>query len=97
MYSLQTHLSYNDVLVHTGSGITTDIWTSYAGIIMAISVIPFVVVQLPQALNINSGRHLVVLIALIVSVSLLISYCLYQVFCLLCFLSLLVHRHSMFY
>ncbi|EPS64918.1 sodium/calcium exchanger family protein, partial [Genlisea aurea] len=64
----------------TGSGVTTDIWTSYAGIIMAVSVIPFVVVQLPQILNINSGRHLVVLIALIVSVSLLLSYCLYQIF-----------------
>ncbi|XP_047952084.1 sodium/calcium exchanger NCL-like [Salvia hispanica] len=64
----------------TGSGVCTDIWTSYAGIIMAISVIPFVVVQLPQVLNINSGRHLVVLIALIVSVGLLLSYCLYQVF-----------------
>ncbi|KAK4484691.1 hypothetical protein RD792_007283 [Penstemon davidsonii] len=64
----------------TGSGISTDIWTSYAGIIMAISVIPFIIVQLPQILNIDSGRHLVVLIALIVSVSLLISYCLYQVF-----------------
>lgn len=74
---------YDDVLVHTGSGVSTDIWTSYAGIIMAVSVMPFVVVQLPQVLNINSGRHLVVLIALIVSVGLLISYCLYQVFCLL--------------
>ncbi|KAL6554182.1 hypothetical protein OROMI_019855 [Orobanche minor] len=63
-----------------GSGITTDIWTSYAGIIMAVSVIPFMVVQLPQMLHSNSGRHLSVLIGLITSVSLLISYCLYQVF-----------------
>ncbi|XP_051125008.1 sodium/calcium exchanger NCL-like [Andrographis paniculata] len=64
----------------TGSGVTTDIWTSYAGIIMAISVIPFVIVQLPQILNIESGRHLTVLISLIVSASLLITYCLYQIF-----------------
>ncbi|XP_051152179.1 sodium/calcium exchanger NCL-like [Andrographis paniculata] len=64
----------------TGSGITTDVYTSYAGIIMAISVIPFVIVQLPQILHSNSGRHLAVLISLVVSVSLLISYCLYQVF-----------------
>ncbi|KAL9145821.1 hypothetical protein ABFS82_13G068800 [Erythranthe guttata] len=62
----------------TGSGITTDVWTSYAGIIMAISVIPFVIVQLPQILHSDSGRHLSVLIALIVSVTSLISYCLYQ-------------------
>ncbi|PIN16029.1 hypothetical protein CDL12_11325 [Handroanthus impetiginosus] len=64
----------------TGSGISTDRWTSYAGIIMAISVVPFIIVQLPQMLHSNSGRHLTVLIGLIVSVSLLISYCLYQVF-----------------
>ncbi|GER43048.1 sodium/calcium exchanger family protein [Striga asiatica] len=64
----------------SGSGITTDIWTSYAGIIMAVSVFPFIIVQLPQILHINSGRHLTVLIGLIASASLLVSYCLYQVF-----------------
>ncbi|EXB75012.1 hypothetical protein L484_012136 [Morus notabilis] len=63
-----------------GSGVSTDIWTSYAARIMAISVLPFLIVQLPQLLNSTSGRHLAVLIALIVSVLLLISYCLYQVF-----------------
>ncbi|KAG6397844.1 hypothetical protein SASPL_139293 [Salvia splendens] len=64
----------------TGSGVSTDIWTTYAGIIMAISVIPFIIVQFPQMLHYDSGRNLAVLIGLIVSVSLLISYCLYQVF-----------------
>ncbi|VVA16620.1 PREDICTED: sodium/calcium exchanger [Prunus dulcis] len=64
----------------TGSGVSTDIWTSYAARIMAISVIPFLIVQLPQLLNSTSGRHLAVLISLIVSVVLLVSYCLYQVF-----------------
>ncbi|KAJ8755059.1 hypothetical protein K2173_016599 [Erythroxylum novogranatense] len=64
----------------TGSGVSTDIWTCYAARIMAISVIPFLVVQLPQALHSSSGRHLAVLIALILSLAMLISYCLYQVF-----------------
>ncbi|KAL5564497.1 hypothetical protein UlMin_027661 [Ulmus minor] len=64
----------------TGSGVSTDIWTSYAARIMAVSILPFLIVQLPQLLNTTSGRHLVVLIGLIVSVSLFISYCLYQVF-----------------
>ncbi|XP_019192913.1 PREDICTED: uncharacterized protein LOC109187223 [Ipomoea nil] len=64
----------------TGSGVTTDVWTRYAAMIMAVSVIPFVVVQLPQLLHSSSGRHLTVLIALVLSLSLLISYCLYQVF-----------------
>ncbi|XP_047341988.1 sodium/calcium exchanger NCL-like [Impatiens glandulifera] len=64
----------------TGSGVTTDIWTSYAAVIMIVSVIPFLVVQLPQILNSTSGRHLAVLIGLVVSLALLIGYCLYQVF-----------------
>ncbi|XP_062094395.1 sodium/calcium exchanger NCL-like [Humulus lupulus] len=64
----------------TGSGVSTDIWTSYAAMIMAVSVIPFLIVQLPQLLSSTSGRHLAVLIGLIASVLLLISYCLYQVF-----------------
>ncbi|KAM4092971.1 hypothetical protein ACB094_06G080000 [Castanea mollissima] len=63
----------------TESGISTDIWTSYAARMMVISVIPFLVVQIPQFLNSTSGRHLAVLIGLIVSLLLLVSYCLYQV------------------
>ncbi|XWS10957.1 hypothetical protein CRYUN_Cryun38cG0042900 [Craigia yunnanensis] len=64
----------------TETGVSTDIWTCYAARIMAISVIPFVIVQLPQALSSTSGRHLAVLIALIISVSMLVAYCVYQVF-----------------
>uniref|UniRef100_A0A2P2JRC5 Uncharacterized protein MANES_15G090800 n=1 Tax=Rhizophora mucronata TaxID=61149 RepID=A0A2P2JRC5_RHIMU len=64
----------------TGSGVSTDIWTCFAARIMAVSVIPFLVVQLPQALHSSSGRHLAILIGLILSLFLLISYCLYQVF-----------------
>lgn len=66
--------------VHAGSGVTTDRLTQYAGIIMALSVLPFVIVQLPQILHSSSGRHLAVLAGLVVSVALLIAYCLYQVF-----------------
>lgn len=64
----------------TESGVSTDIWTSYAARIMVLSVIPFLIVQIPQALDSTSGRHLAVLIGLVVSLLLLISYCLYQVF-----------------
>ncbi|XP_028785270.1 sodium/calcium exchanger NCL-like [Neltuma alba] len=63
----------------TGSGVSTDIWTSYAARIMVISVIPFLIVQIPQVLKSTSGRHLAVLIALIVSLCLLACYCFYQV------------------
>ncbi|KAF5192115.1 Calcium-binding ef-hand [Thalictrum thalictroides] len=64
----------------TGSGISTDIWTSYAARIMVLSLIPFVIVQLPQILHTSSGKRLAVLVALIVSVALLVAYCLYQIF-----------------
>ncbi|KAK9285103.1 hypothetical protein L1049_024288 [Liquidambar formosana] len=66
----------------TGSGVSTDIWTSYAARIMVVSVIPFIIVQLPQVLHTTSQTRLAILISLIVSASLLISYCLYQVFSL---------------
>ncbi|KAJ6966139.1 sodium/calcium exchanger NCL [Populus alba x Populus x berolinensis] len=64
----------------TGSGVSTDIWTCYAARIMAISVLPFIVVQLLQTLHSTSGRRLAVLIGLILSLAILITYCLYQVF-----------------
>ncbi|KAK4767849.1 hypothetical protein SAY87_002990 [Trapa incisa] len=64
----------------TDSGISTDIWTSYAARTMVISLIPFIIIQVPQILCSSSGRHLAVLIALISSTLLLIAYCLYQVF-----------------
>ncbi|KAI3895513.1 hypothetical protein MKW92_010189 [Papaver armeniacum] len=64
----------------TESGVSTDIWTSYAARIMAVSIIPFVIVQLPAILHTNSGRRLAVLISLIVAVTLLVSYCVFQIF-----------------
>ncbi|URE16782.1 calcium-binding EF hand family protein [Musa troglodytarum] len=60
------------------SGITTDSQTSHAARIMAISIIPFIIVQLPRVFKFLSGR-VAVLIALIVAIALLVSYCLYQV------------------
>ncbi|XP_076882533.1 sodium/calcium exchanger NCL-like [Bidens hawaiensis] len=63
-----------------GSGVSTDIWTSYSAMIMAASVLPFIVVQLPQIFHSSSGRHLAVLIGLIISILLLIAYCVYQIY-----------------
>ncbi|XP_071713917.1 sodium/calcium exchanger NCL-like isoform X1 [Rutidosis leptorrhynchoides] len=63
-----------------GSGVSTDIWTSYSAMIMAVSVLPFLVVQFPQVTHSASGGHLAVLIGLIMSIFLLIAYCIYQVY-----------------
>ncbi|CAL5391501.1 unnamed protein product [Camellia sinensis] len=49
----------------TASGVSTDIWTSYAARIMVVSVIPFVVVQLPKVFNKTSESQLPVLTALV--------------------------------
>ncbi|KQK03282.1 sodium/calcium exchanger NCL1 [Brachypodium distachyon] len=64
----------------TGAGISTDVQTSYAARIMAISVIPFVIAQFPKMLKTHHGERLAILLALIASFSLVLAYCLYQVF-----------------
>ncbi|XP_072959349.1 sodium/calcium exchanger NCL1-like [Typha angustifolia] len=63
-----------------GSGVSTDIQTSYAARIMAISVVPFIIVQLPKIFKVPSGQRLAVLVSLIAAVALVLAYCLYQVF-----------------
>ncbi|KAG2586221.1 sodium/calcium exchanger NCL1 [Panicum virgatum] len=64
----------------TGTGITTDVQTSYAARIMGLSVIPFIIAQFPKMLKTHHGQRLAVLLALIASFLLVFSYCLYQVF-----------------
>nr|XP_023896594.1 sodium/calcium exchanger NCL-like [Quercus suber] len=60
------------------SGISTDIWTGYTARMMFISVIPLLIVQIPQILNSILWRQIAVLIGLIVSLLLLVSYSTYQ-------------------
>ncbi|GAB4846529.1 hypothetical protein Ancab_025534 [Ancistrocladus abbreviatus] len=64
----------------TESGVSTDIWTCYAAMLMTLSAIPCLIVQALQALNSTSRRDSGVLVGLILCHLLLISYCLYQVF-----------------
>ena len=66
--------------IFAGSGVSTDIWTSYAARIMILSIIPLIIVQLPQVFQETSLSHLAVLVSLVVSISLLIAYSLYQVY-----------------
>lgn len=59
---------------------STEIWNTHAARIMSVSIIPFVITQIPQVLNLTSrGQSLGILIALIVSVILTISYLYYEV------------------
>jgi len=66
-------------LIFAGSGVSTDIWTSYAARIMIISLIPFIVVQIPEVFQATSQSRLAIMISLIVSICLLLAYSLYQV------------------
>ncbi|KAL4204664.1 hypothetical protein AMTRI_Chr01g111010 [Amborella trichopoda] len=59
-----------------GSGITTDRSTSMAARIMVLSIIPFIIVQLPTILHSTSWKRVAILVSLVVAVLLLISYCL---------------------
>lgn len=63
----------------TESGVSTDIWTCYSARIMLASVLPFIIVQLPQFFGTTSSSRKAILASLFLSISLLIAYCLYQV------------------
>ncbi|MED6121868.1 hypothetical protein PIB30_034101 [Stylosanthes scabra] len=62
------------------SGVSTDIWTSYAAMLMIVSCIPLVIVQLPQFFHGAPPSRAALLFSLIVSICLLIVYTIYQVF-----------------
>ncbi|KAL6626951.1 hypothetical protein ACP70R_030677 [Stipagrostis hirtigluma subsp. patula] len=64
----------------TGTGITTDVQTSYAARIVGISVIPFIIAQFAKIVKTHHGKRIAALLALIVSFLLVLGYCLYQVF-----------------
>nr|TKS01922.1 hypothetical protein D5086_0000167540 [Populus alba] len=61
-------------------GVTTDLETSYTSRIMGLSVIPFLILQVPKIFNSNSGEHLTILTSLVVSVVSLLIYFFYQIF-----------------
>lgn len=64
----------------TEFGVTTDLETSYTARIMGLSVIPFLILQVPKIFNSNSGEHLTILTSLVVSVVSLLIYFFYQIF-----------------
>ncbi|KAL5716363.1 hypothetical protein ACHQM5_018072 [Ranunculus cassubicifolius] len=61
------------------SGITTDVETTYTARIMILSIIPFIIAQLPHVFG-HSSSNVATLVALIVSITILVVNCFYQVF-----------------
>ncbi|KAF6177164.1 hypothetical protein GIB67_025501 [Kingdonia uniflora] len=64
----------------TGSGVTTDLETSYSARIIIVSLIPFIIAQIPHIFGSSSGGRVAMLISVLLSLALLIAYCFYQVF-----------------
>ncbi|RZC74307.1 hypothetical protein C5167_049792 [Papaver somniferum] len=66
----------------TGSGIVTDHETSYTARIMVVSIVPFIILQVPSQIihELSYGRQIILLITLVVSVAFLLSYFVYQIF-----------------
>ncbi|KAK7272569.1 hypothetical protein RJT34_29247 [Clitoria ternatea] len=65
----------------TGRGITTDLETSYTAIIMVCSIIPLVIMQIPNLFQFSSGsKSVTLIIALVITSIFLILYFIYQIF-----------------
>nr|XP_043622266.1 sodium/calcium exchanger NCL2-like [Erigeron canadensis] len=64
----------------TAYGLTTDTETSSTARIMLVSMIPFLILQLPQIINSDSVTRVVEFIALIITLSFFIAYIVYQIF-----------------
>nr|GEX36200.1 sodium/calcium exchanger NCL2-like [Tanacetum cinerariifolium] len=64
----------------TGYGLTTDIETKKTAILMLVSMIPFLILQLPQFIDSATVTRVIILIALIITLSFFLSYIVYQIF-----------------
>ncbi|KAI4322990.1 hypothetical protein L6164_022634 [Bauhinia variegata] len=65
----------------TGSGITTDLETSYIARIMVFSITPLLIMQIPSFFHFSFGlRSAILIVALIITVIFLFLYFIYQVF-----------------
>ncbi|KAH6795384.1 hypothetical protein C2S51_036370 [Perilla frutescens var. frutescens] len=63
-----------------GSGVVTDIETSWTARLILVASVPFFVLEFQNVFTSSSGRRTVILIALIVTVALLCGYIVYQSF-----------------
>ncbi|XP_052178502.1 sodium/calcium exchanger NCL1-like isoform X2 [Diospyros lotus] len=65
----------------TGYGITTDLETSYTARIMVLSLVPFLIIQIPKVFQLSSsGQRVFIMITLVTSVAFLLLYFFYQIF-----------------
>ena len=61
------------------TGVENDDLTQLSARIMILSIVPFVVAQLPSIFNFSATGNIPVLVACVLAFAGLVSYCLYQV------------------
>ncbi|KAJ0927613.1 putative EF-hand domain pair protein CML [Helianthus annuus] len=64
----------------TAYGVTIDSETSYTARIMLVSMIPFLILQLPKIINVTTVTREIVLLTLILTSAFFIGYAVYQMF-----------------
>ncbi|KAI3710197.1 hypothetical protein L2E82_39971 [Cichorium intybus] len=64
----------------TAYGLTTDNETSFTATIMLISMIPFLILQLPKIINVDSVTKVIELVTLIITLAFFVANVVYQVF-----------------
>jgi hypothetical protein len=80
----------------TESGVTTDVQTSDAAKIMGISILPFLVVQIPKVFP-KADQRLSILFALTLAILLVLGYCLYQVLPFFIFFYCIIFNYLFFF
>ncbi|KAG6385308.1 hypothetical protein SASPL_154141 [Salvia splendens] len=63
-----------------GSSITTDVETSWTARLVLVASVPYLILELQNAITSSSGKKVLILIALIITVALLFGYILFQSF-----------------
>ncbi|KAL1567409.1 sodium/calcium exchanger NCL2-like [Salvia divinorum] len=63
-----------------GSSVITDVQTSWTARLVLVASVPYLILELQNAITSSSGKKIIILIALIITVALLFGYILFQSF-----------------
>jgi Ca2+/Na+ antiporter len=63
----------------TGTGVTNDKQTMWASWIMVVTLLPYLVAQIPRLFGLNTNGHAFIAVAAGIAVLNLIGYCIYQI------------------
>ncbi|XP_057797560.1 sodium/calcium exchanger NCL2-like isoform X2 [Salvia miltiorrhiza] len=75
-----TSEAHKAATANAGSSIVTDVETGWTARLVLVASVPYLILELQNAVTSSSGKRVLILIALIVTVALLCGYVLYQSF-----------------